>query len=851
MSFALFARMLWRESRGARTRLLFFGACVAVGVAAVVGVAALVDAVEFGIRARSRELLGGDLAIEARAPLPKLTPVLERELRGVPYARADVRVLSTMVRAESGESRLAELKSIDMSRPGFPLAGTLELRPAQPLTALLDDHSVLVAPPILHDHDLRLGDTLFVGGLPFKITGVIEREPDPLTFSFTFGPRVFLTQAALEKTGLLGRGHRARYRCLLRLPAELSAPRLAAIGRAIEHGIPGGGTYVRVESHADAQPALRDTLDRVQRYLGLLALLSLLIASVGVAQIVSTWLAQATPQTAILRCLGFRPREVFVFYAGHVALLALAGSAIGAAVGASLPALVARAYPELVPSELMTRVPVAAIVRGCLLGVGVALAFSMPVLAAVFSVSPSRVLRAEAEPLPVPRVVTLLAGFGLLAGITSAAWAQAREPQLAFGFAASVTLMAAVLWLSARGLLWAVGRLPRARLPALVWHGAAALARPGAAAAGSVVALGMGSLVVLGITLIQSVLAKEIVTALPPDAPSVFMLDVQTDQWPGVERVMHEAGGAHVQNVPVVMARLTAVDGRSVADLVAERGANKTERERVNWVLTREQRVTTLRDLPPSNTIIEGSLWRDPNAFEMSVEADFARDMGAKLGSRLTFDVQGVPIDFELTSLRTVDWRSFSVNFFLVAEPGALDDAPQFVLAAARVPAGAEQRMQDEIAKLYPNVTFLRVRQLLERAAAILGQVALAVRLLGAFAAVTGLIILAGAVAATQLRRAREAALLKTLGVTRVRVAGMFAIEYALAGAVAGAIAAVGAYGLAWSFTRVVLKLASVPSLRLCLAGWAITIVLSVLAGLAASARALRASPLAVFREQP
>jgi putative ABC transport system permease protein len=851
MSFSLFVRMLWRESRGARSRLLFFGACVAVGVAAVVGVAALVDAVELGIRARSRELLGGDLAIESRAPLPELTEVIARELRGVQYSRADVRILSTMVRGESGESRLAELKSIDMARPGFPLAGMLELNPAQPLATLLRDDTVLVAPAILHDHGLQIGDPLYVGGLRFKIAGVIEREPDPLTFSFAFGPRVFITQAALEKTALLGRGHRARYRTLLALPPNLPAARVIAISKAIERGIPGGGTYVRVENHADAQPALRDTLERVQRYLGLLALLSLLIASVGVAQIVSTWLAQATPQTAILRCLGFRPREVFMFYAGHVALLALAGSAVGALAGAGLPALVARAYPELVPRELLTLVPVGAIIRGCLLGVGVALAFSLPVLTAVFAVSPSRVLRAEAEPLPIPRSVTILAGLALLGGITIAAWAQAREPRLAFGFAGSVTLMAALLWASARGLLWAVGRLPRARLPALVWHGAAALARPGAAAAGSVVALGMGSLVVLGITLIQSVLAREIVTALPPDAPSVFMLDVQPDQWPGVERVVHESGAANVQNVPVVMARLSAVDGRSVPDLVAERSANKTERDRVNWVLTREQRVTTLRELPPSNTIIEGALWNDPNAFEMSVETDFARDMGAKLGSRLTFDVQGVPIDFVVTSIRTVDWRSFSVNFFLVAEPGALDDAPQFVLAAARVPASSEQRMQDEIAKLYPNITFLRVRQLLERAAAILAQVAIGVRVLGAFAAVTGLIILAGAVAATQLRRAREAALLKTLGVTRARVAAMFAIEYALAGAVAGAIAAVGAYCLALLFTRYVLTLASTPSIGLCLAGWAVTIALSIVAGLAASARALRASPLEVFREQP
>lgn len=849
MSFALFLRMLIRESRGARSRFVFFGACVAVGVAAVVGVAALVDAVDYGIRARSRELLGGDLAIEGRAPLPNLDPILARELRGVPYARADVRVLSTMVRSASGESRLAELKSVDMSRAEFPLAGVLELSPARPLAELLDDHAVLVAPAVLQDHGLKVGDTLFVGGEPFTIRGIVESEPDPLTFSFAFGPRVLLTQTALERTGLLGRGHRARYRCLLRLPPELSAARLSEVAHALERAIPGGGTYVRVESHADAQPALRDTLERVERYLALLALLSLLIASVGVAQIVSTWLAQATPQTAILRCLGFRPREVMIFYAGHVVLLALAGSVVGGCIGAALPVLVASAYPELVPAEFSTHLPISALLRGCALGVGVALAFSLPALTSVLRVPPSRVLRVEAEPLPASRGVRALAGAGLLAGLTLAAWAQTRELRLTLGFSLGVTLMAAALWASARGLLWSVGRLPRARLPALIWQGAAALARPGAAAAGTVVALGMGSLVVLGIALVQGVLGREIASALPPNAPSVFMVDVQPDQWPGVERMMRAAGSEHVQNVPVVMARLSAVDGKPVAEIVAERGA-KSDRDRANWVLTREQRVTTLRALPESNRIVAGSLWSDPNALEMSVEVDFARDMGAKLGSRLRFDVQGVPVDFVVTSLRTVEWRSFSVNFFLVAEPGALDDAPQFVLAAARVPAPAEQHMQDEIARAYPNVTLLRVRQLLERAAAILGQVALAVRLLGAFAAVTGLIILGGSVAATRLRRAREAALLKTLGLTRARIAAMFAIEYGLAGGVAGAIAAAGAYALAWAFTRGVLKLASAPSLGLSFAGWAITVALAIVAGLAASFRALTVSPLTVFREQ-
>ncbi|HKU41247.1 MAG TPA: FtsX-like permease family protein [Polyangiales bacterium] len=848
MNLRLFLRLLWREARGARARLAFVLACLSVGVAAVVGVAALVDAVELGIRARSRELLGGDLAIESRAPLPELDAILARELGKTPYARVDMSILSTMVRGERGHSRLAELKALDTSRGAFPLAGKLELSPPQPLAALLDDASVLVAPAILEEQGLHVGDALYVGGQRLIVRGAIVREPDPLTFSFAFGPRVLLTQAALERTSLLGRGHRARYRAVLRLPAETSHAELVRLSKALERAIPGGGTYVRVETHADAQPALRDTLERVQRYLSLLALLSLLIASVGVAQIVSTWLTQAKPQTAILRCLGFTPREVSIVYLGHVALLALLGSLLGAVFGAGLPALVARIYPELVPHELALRVPWGAVLRGCALGVGVSLVFSLPALSSVYAVSPARVLRAEATPLPVPRSVRLLAGASLLGGILLSAFAQAPQPLLAAGFAGGVTLTAALLWLGARGLLWSIGRLPRARLSPLVWQGAAALARPGAGAAGSIVALGMGSLAVLGIALVQGVLGREIGSALPAEAPSVFMVDVQPDQWTGVERALADAGAAHIQNVPVVMARLSAVDGRSVDELVRERGGRSDER--ANWVLTREQRVTSLAALPDSNHLVSGALWSKPGTPELSVEVDFARDIGVGLGSRLRFDVQGVPVEFEVTSLRKVEWRSFAVNFFLVAEPGTLDAAPQLRLAAARVPPRAEQELQDRLAVTYPNITLLRVRELLDRAAAIVAQLSLAVRLLGGFAAVTGLIILAGAVAASQLRRAREAALLKVLGLTRIQVAGMFALEYALAGAVAGAIAAAGAYALAWAFTKGVLDLASTPSLAACGAGWAITVVLSVLAGLAASVRALQSPPIAVFREQ-
>ncbi len=860
MTLRFFLRMLAAQSRGARGRSLFFIACVAVGVAAVVGVAAHVESVEQGIRLRSRELLGGDLAIDSRQPLPDVNALLASELgdAGASVPRVLVTTLPTMVRTERGSSRLVEIKAIDTTHGEFPLAGALELSPKRPLRELLNDHSVLIAPAIAEGESLRAGDTLHVGGKPFRVAGILQREAEPLTFSFTFGPRVLMTQAALASTGLLGLGQRVRYKALVRLPSSVSSAELARLQVSLEARIPGGGTSVRIETHEDAQPALRRTLERVQSYLGMVALLSLLIASVGVAQIVSAWIAHAAPQTAILRCLGMRPREVLLLYLGHVLLLALAGSVLGGALGAMLPSLVLSAYPDLAPAELLTGIPIAAVARGVLLGVGVALAFSLPPLTAVWRVSPARVLRAEVAPLPVPRIVRVLSVSALGAGLLLAAFAQTKSLITALSFAGGVTGLAGILWLFAYGLLRGVGRLPRERLPVLIWQGAAALARPSAGTTGSIVALGMGTLVVLGITLIEGVLAREIMTALPKDAPSVFLMDVQPDQWPEVERIVRAEGGAHVQSVPVVMARLAAVAGRSVEvlakereDQAGERGDKVRQENRPRQMLTREQRITTLATLPESNRIVAGALWSKPGAAnEISVEQDYAADLGATIGTVLRFDVQGVPIDFEVTSLREVDWRSFSVNFFLVAEPGGpLDEAPRFVLGAARMPPAREQRMQDELAQLFPNVTVLRVQALIERAAELLEQVGIAVRLLGGFAALTGLVILAGSVASTQLRRAREAALLKALGLTRARVAGLFAVEYAIGGAVAATIASLGAYALVATFTRNVLELSTSPSWRACAIGWVVIVTLSIAAGLLASARALNAPPLAVLRE--
>jgi putative ABC transport system permease protein len=377
-------------------------------------------------------------------------------------------------------------------------------------------------------------------------------------------------------------------------------------------------------------------------------------------------------------------------------------------------------------------------------------------------------------------------------------------------------------------------------------QGLAALARPGAATFGAIVALGLGVLVVLAMSLVERRLAEEFARQLPTDAPSAFLIDIQPDQWPGVRGLLERAGATRIESVPVVPSRLTAIDGVSVDDLTARRPKDRNRR----WLLTREQRLTYMRQLPPDNVIIAGALWSDPARSEVSVEESFAEDLKLHLGSRLRFDIEGVPIDLTVTSIRKVNWRSFGINFSLVVEPGVLDQAPQQRFAAIRLPPGGEQRVQDQLAASYPNVTVLRIRELLEKVGKVLNRISLGVRFLGGFTVLAGIAILAGAVSAGSARRSREVALLKTLGMTRRGVASHFAVEYALIGLVAGVIGAGGAAALAWAVVTRGFNLAGQLEALPLAAGIAASAVLTVAAGLAASGRALQRRPIEVLRTE-
>ena len=842
MSPRLAWRWLVRETRGWGGRLVFFLACLAVGVAAVVAVASLSQGVREAVRGQARDLLAADLVVRGRRPVPRAVEAVLAAEPGLQLSRVkEMASMAAASEAAGGASTLVQLKAVEA---GYPFHGSLLIEPPGELVELLDERSALAAPELLRRLDLAVGDEIRLGGVGFSVVGSLEAEPDRGFSAFGLGPRLMISLDGLARTPLEGFGSRITYRTLVRMPEE-SRVALDRLSEKLLVALDGSELH-QVESWREGSPAFQDGLVNAERFLGLVALLSLLVGGLGVARTVQAWLATRLRDVAVLKCLGVRPREVVGLYLMQVGLLALVGSALGAAAGVALATAAFPLLADLLPVDDLVIVQPAAILRGMGLGLAVALLFALAPLLELRRLPPARVLRADADPPPLGRVARLATAAVLLIGLALLATAQSGDPVLGVGFAAGLVIAALVLAAAARLIVHLVGRLPRGRLSFGWRHGLAALARPSAGTSSALVALGLGVLAVFGMALVERELRAQLLGSLPTDAPTAFLLDIQPDQWPEVQSALSEAGADQVSSVPMLMARLAVLDGRAVSGIVEDLPSDDESR----WVFTREQRLTWRDELPEDNRLVAGELWALPGVAEVSVEQDYAADLGVGLGSLITLDVQGVLMDFQVTSLREVNWRTFNINFFIVVEPGLLDEAPHSRLAAVRLEDSGLQEAQDRLARSAPNVAVVRVQDVLDRVSAVIQMIGLGVRALGAFTVLAGLAILAGVVSAGAARRGREVALLKTLGATRLQVAAALVVEQALVGLVAGAIGAVGAVVLAWFVLTRGMNLEGVVPLGMMAFAVLATVVLAAGAGVLASLGALRSRPAVVLRRE-
>ena len=842
MSAGFVARMVRREARAGR-RLWVHGLAVALGVAALVAINSFREDLRASIRSQARTILGSDLELRRNRPFPdSVQAVLDSAAAaGVPVSYA-TSFASMALSPATGFTRLVQVRAIAGDAPYYGAVTTL---PPDAWRDLPNGPQALVDPAVLVQLGLVVGDTLRLGDFAFTVVGAITNYPGRVSLEAAIGPRVYIPMAYLERTNLIRLGSLAFYEASLAIPDE------AVLRRFLyRHGNLFERHQVGYDTVDETEDDLTDAFDTMARFLGLVGLTALLLGGLGVASAVHVLVKSRLDAVAVLRCLGARQPAVFAIYLALSLLLGLVGSAVGAAGGLVVQATLPHVLGDFLPLDVAVRVHPRVVLEGLAIGLATSLLFALFPLLGIRNVPPLRAIRRDVDDGARPRDPWRLAAVGALAaGILYACLQQAPEPALGLGFAGAIAGGTLLLAGTATLLMRGTRRFFPHRAAYVVRQGIANLFRPRNQTLAVTMALGFGVFLLGTVYVAQHTLLAQFSVDARPDRPNLVLFDVQRDQQDGVRALLADRGLPALQETPIVPARLHALNGRTVEEILKTPGAYRYER----WALRREYRHTYRDSVVATEEIVAGK-WFGAGATtaqpEISMEADIAADLNVGLGDRITWDVQGVLIETRITSLRRVNWARFEPNFFVVFQPGVLEQAPQMAVMLTRVEdPTARARFQGDLIARFPNVAAVDLTLFQGTVDLIFSRVALAVRFMALFSAAAGVLILVGALAASRLQRMREVVLLRTLGASTGQVRAVLFTEYAALGALAGLAGALLAGGGGWLAARFVFEVPfQNPAAPLAVFALG-TALLTVLVGAGAGRALARRPPLEVLRE--
>ncbi len=847
LSFTL--AMARREGRASWRRIGLYMFSISIGVAALVAINGFRGDVANAIRDQSRNLLGADLELRSRRPFPdSVRAVLDSmTARGTPVAY--VTSFGSMALARrSGLTRLVNVRGVT---GGYPYYGTIDTDPPGLWTTLQDDRRALVDPAVLVQLDARLGDTLSIGEVRFVIIGTLARVPGEVSLRSALGPRVYIPGRYLDDTGLLTFGSRAFYTAYLRFADAGGVERFLNRHNALFES-----QRVGYDTVSEREEELTESLDMLARYLGLVGLVALILGGIGVASAVNVFVKDKLETVAVLRCVGATQRTVFGVYVLQAALMGLVGAAAGALVGVAVQRTLPVLLADFLPLEVQPSLDGGAIVAGLGIGVWVAVLFALLPLLAVRDVTPLRALRREEEGDRPRRDLVRFAAY-LALGATVLLLSLWQAPATGAGIAFAVAIGATTVVLG--GLAWALTRATRRyfprRAPYVVRQGIANLFRPHNQTVAVTLAVGFGVFLLGTLAVVQQNLLDAITVDTGPGRANLVVFDIQEDQRAGVEDLVHERGVEAPAMTPIVPARIARLNGRTTDEIAADSAGVRPAR----WALRREYRNTYRDTLVRTERLVAGAWWDEPGRGgrrsssglpRVSVEEGLLQELRLGIGDRITWDVQGVEVETEVASVREVNWARFEPNFFVVFEPGVLEQAPKSFVTLTRVgdPTTRAELQRDMVLR-YPNISAIDLTLLQQTLDTLLGSVALAIRFMALFSIASGGIVLFGAIATSRFQRLRESVLLKTLGARARQVIKILVTEYLALGTLAGLTGALLAGAAGWALTtfffRLDFRLAPLPLLVLTLAVVAAATVIGVLN----SREVFRRAPLAVMRE--
>jgi putative ABC transport system permease protein len=854
----------WRDLKSAPGKFGFVVLSVAVGVAALVGVRGFSESFRKTLGMEAKSLMAGDLSARmfhepTADDKSKIAAILEKDGGGIRSTWVTETISMASVPPDP-VPLLVSLKAVDPAE--YPYYGTAELEPAMSLRQALDGDSAVVAEEFLIRLNAHVGQTLRLGGRSFRIAAVLEQEPDRMTAGAGMGPRVMISRAALERTGLIAPGSRAGQRLLLRLPdakavglnARASAAPAAdpvALRKQLEDALPDA----QVMDFREGNPALSQGLDNSTAILSLICLVAMVLGAIGVAMAMHAHLEQRMDMLAILKAVGAGSGDLLRIFLLQTLGLGLAGGVLGVAAGVGVMAALPAVFGKLLPVHAVLEFPWRSVAAGLGTGLLTTLLFCLPPLLDVRGVRPVLVLRRLVEPGPEgiagwfarwwARRLQLGIAALVVAALGAIAWALSDSVKVggwfAFLFAVALVVLLAMAAVALRTVRFLLNRV-RMRLPSFLRHGLANLYRPGNQSAAVLAALGTGVMLILAVYLMQAALLRDLRETASPKLPNVFLVDVTTDEVAGVKDFFaHQPGVIQALDLmPGVAGRFISLNGKTLDQLKEPHFPRRMlESAEFTWA-----------DAPPAgDKVTQGKWWMSGDGADLAVGTGVAERLHLAVGSSVEVEIGGRVRALKVAAVYRADGQHLASRVSFVLPSGQLKDQAAEWYGGVHIDPRQVAAMERALFQAYPTITVINLADVLERIESVVDQITFVVRFLAGFSIFAGLMILASSIASTRFRRMQEAVVLKTLGATRMRIVRTFSVEFSVLGLLAGSVGVVFANIL----TRVLLHRLEVgfhiewTATLVALVG---TAILATVTGWIASYRILGLRPLEVLREE-
>lgn len=823
-------RLLWREWKSGELTVLLLALLVAIASHTAIG--HFTDRITRAMVVNANHMVGGDLVFSSSNPIQSAVMTKAEEL-GLEVA--ETQRFATVLNA--GEDiLLVAVKSVSGS---YPLKGALRVTremfgEEQVVTHGPTPGNIWVENRVLQALGLDVGDIISLGEASFMINRVLTYEPDRGGNMYSFNPRVMINQQDLAATGIVQPGSRVWFRHMYAGDSE-------AIGEMNgwleQHSAPGQ----RIRSLDEDRPAVSNALEKARKYMGLASLVALLLAAVAIAKSGRYYSERHYDTSALLRCLGARQNDILLIYLIQLLLIALAGAILGNILGwlsqEMLFGVVREYLPKNVPAIGLTP-----IVSGTVLSFVVLLGFTLPSVLRLKSVSPQRVLRQDLTPMPMSAWAVY--GFTVLL-IVLLMWFYTGSLILTLSIIGASALVMVITAGLIVGLFWLIGRwLPS--FPVAVRAGVRNLLRRRREAISQTMAFGLTIMAMLVVVLLRTELVGAWQSSIPDNAPNHFVLNIQPDEAGPFEAFTREQQINADRLYQVVRGRLTRVNGVPMVEHVSKEQEGSRS-------LSRELNLTASADVPMDNEVVDGRWWPDldadrgPGERLVSVEQELAENLDIGVGDILTFFTGDRDWQAEVTSIRSVKWDNFAPNFYMVFNPGGLDNLPATYLNSFYLEPERKKLLLGMV-RQFPSITLLEMDAILSQVKNIITQVMLAVESILLFVLLAGFVVTLSAIQSTMKARLHEGALVRTLGADRKMLRFNQWSEFAGMGFLAGLIGVLGAEIVVASLYQRIFELVYVPTWWAWLAIPCLSAVVIGAAGIHSSRRILREPPINALR---